>query len=149
MPRPGSQILIVGVHEDEVGVWRFLLRNIHRKASISLYKVDSANNACVAIEKLKAHPFELVMCLEPLEGIQVVIDSLRTHNPIARSLVLTTHGSHLSRYVADSLLTRPSTRELLERIAILLARKRGPRPGSHHRKPPEAVTVESSEAVAV
>ena len=118
--RPKKKILLMGANEDRVSVLTFTLKT-------HAYAVTVAPSAAEAIEFLRVLHFELLLCQMPLEGVDSVIDQARAADINTPSMVLTT--KQVEPVLCDAVLPDACTMELLlERIKVMSARKRGPRP---------------------
>jgi CheY-like chemotaxis protein len=133
--RPKKKILLVGASEDRLSILRFML-------DTNGFAVTAVVGAAAAIEQLRAQTYELLFCEHwPLPGIEHLLNQAYEIDPAMRSLVLapglTSSPAGLN---TDAVLLRGgcSSFELLERVKILTARKRGPR---SIRKQPIAVPV--------
>ena len=120
--RPPKKILLVASDEDHLGVLRFILET-------QRFRVTAAASAVEAAEILRTHFFEVLLCEWPLPGIEALLDQARAIDDQLRSLVLATSLKETPEGVyADAIATRGcSNAELLERVRILAARKRGPK----------------------
>lgn len=137
--RPKKRILLVGASEDRLSILKFML--VTRG-----FAVASAVGAAAAVEQLRAESYDLLLCDHwPLPGIEHLLNQAYEIDSATRSLVLApalaTSPAGLN---TDAILLRGgcSSAELLERVKVLTARKRGPRPT---RKQPVAVPVMSTE----
>jgi CheY-like chemotaxis protein len=126
--RPKKVILCVDDSEQELSVLTFML-------ATNGYRVLSALNGQEAIEMFSTAPVDLVLTdfvMPQMSGSQLV-DRLKQIAPHVPMILLgdpqkmggDIHG-------ADAVLAKKncSAQELLERIKIMSARKRGPRKGS-------------------
>ena len=137
--RPKKRILLVGASEDRLSILKFMF--VTRG-----FAVGSAVGAAAAVEQLHAESYDLLLCLWPLPlpGIEYLLNQAYDIDSAMRSLVLApalaTSPAGLN---TDAILLRGgcSSAELLERVKVLCARKRGPRPT---RKQPIAVPVMST-----
>ena len=126
--RPKKVILCVDDNEQELSVLKFTL-------STNGYRVVTANNGHDAIGVFSDHPIDLVLsdyAMPHMNGDQLVnrLKEIASHVPMIllgdpQKMCDQLHG-------ADALLPKKtcSPQELLERIKVMSARKRGPRKGS-------------------
>ncbi len=127
--RPKKVILCVDDNEQELSVLKFML-------ATNGYRVLAASNGQEAIAVFAAAPqVDLVLAdttMPQMSGGQLVerLKRMRSHVPmVLLGDVQTANGE---MHVADAVLARKncSTQELLERIKVMSARKRGPRKGA-------------------
>jgi two-component system response regulator CpxR len=126
--RPKKVILCVDDNEQELSVLKFML-------ATNGYKVVSATNGQEAIVIFAEIAVDLVLAdfvMPQMNGNQLV-DRLKQMAPHIPMILLgdpQKMGSDL--HAADVLLAKKncSAQELLERIKVMSARKRGPRKGS-------------------
>lgn len=126
--RPKKIILCVDDNEQELSVLKFML-------STNGYRVISANNGADAIGIFSETAVDLVLTdfsMPQMDGDQLVsrLKQIASHIPMIllgepQKMADRMHG-------ADALLAKKncSPQELLERIKVMSARKRGPRKGS-------------------
>ena len=133
--RPKKIILCVDDNEQELSVLKFML-------STNGYRVVPAHSAQEAISIFGDMAVDLVLsdfAMPQMNGDQLVgrLKQMASHIPMI--LLGDPHkmGDHL--HGADALLAKKncSPQELLERIKIMSARKRGPRKGSTRLAPAE------------
>jgi CheY-like chemotaxis protein len=127
--RPKKVILCVDDNEQELSVTKFMLET-------NGYRVLPAANGQEAIAIFATAPqIDLVLAdatLPKMSGGQLVerLKRMRCHVP----MMLLGDGQPASAeiHVADAMVARKncSTQELLERIKVMSARKRGPRKGA-------------------
>lgn len=127
--RPKKVILCVNNNEQELSVLRFML-------TTNGYRVLSASNGHEAIAIFTNAPqVDLVLAdttMPGMNGIQLAerLKRVRYHAPT----ILLGDGPAASGdiHVADAVLARKScsSQELLERVKVMSARKRGPRKGA-------------------
>jgi two-component system, OmpR family, response regulator CpxR len=126
--RPKKIILCVDDNEQELSVLKFML-------STNGYRVVSANNGADAIDVFGDHSVDLVLsdyAMPQMNGDQLVnrLKQIASHVPMILLGDPQKMGDQL--HGADALLPKKtcSAQELLERIKVMSARKRGPRKGS-------------------
>lgn len=139
--RPKKVILCVDDNEQELSVLKFML-------TTNGYRVLSATNGQEAIAQFASAPqIDLVVTdsnMPQMSGSQLVerLKRMASHVP----MILLGEGQAMNSeiHAADAMLARKncSSQELLERIKVMSARKRGPRKGtqriSHVRELAEA-----------
>jgi two-component system, OmpR family, response regulator CpxR len=126
--RPKKIILCVNENEQELSVLKFML-------ATNGYRVVSANNGQEAIGIFADTPVDLVLSdfsMPQMNGDQMVrrLKQIASHIPMILLGDPQKMGDAL--HGADALLAKKncSPQELLERIKVMSARKRGPRKGS-------------------
>jgi two-component system, OmpR family, response regulator CpxR len=126
--RPKKIILCVDDNEQELSILKFML-------SINGYRVLAAANGQEAIAVFAtAQQIDLVLAdttMPQMNGGQLVerLKRMRSHVPM---ILFGDAPAGGEMHVADAVLARKncSTQELLERIKVMSARKRGPRKGA-------------------
>jgi two-component system, OmpR family, response regulator CpxR len=127
--RPKKVILYVEDNEQELSVLRFLLE-------INGYKVLSASNGQEAIALFTKTPqIDLVLAntrMPQMTGHQLVERLKRIASYVPMLLLDDSQPGSGEIHAADAMMTRKncSAQELLERIKVMSARKRGPRKGA-------------------
>jgi DNA-binding response OmpR family regulator len=131
--RPKKVILCVDDNEQELSVLKFML-------TTNGYKVVSASNGQEAIGIFAETPVDLVLAdygLPQMNGSQLVgrLKQVAAHVPMILLGDPQRMGGEM--HAADALLAKKtcSPQELLERIKVMSARKRGPRKGSQRLVP--------------
>src|SRR3954468_9605238 len=126
--RPKKIILCVDDNEQELSVLKFML-------STNGYRVVSANNGADAIDIFSDTAVDLVLsdyAMPQMNGDQLVnrLKQIASHVPMILLGDPQKMGDQM--HGADALLAKKgcSPQELLERIKIMSARKRGPRKGA-------------------
>ncbi len=139
--RPKKVILCVNHNEQELSVLKFML-------STNGYRVVSASTGQEAIGVFKEAPVDLVLAefampqmtgkqlVERLKGIAAHVPMILLGDPQAMSGGLQMADAQLAKKNCTS-------QELLERIKIMSARKRGPRKGSQRMAPVGELAVAS------
>lgn len=134
--RPKKIILCVDDNEQDLSVLKFML-------STNGYRVLSASNGQEAIGIFEETAVDLVLSdfsMPQMNGDQLVrrLKQIASHVPM---IVLGDPQKMGEIHSADAVIARKncSPHELLERIKIMSARKRGPRKGSHRIFPQESV----------
>lgn len=134
--RPKKVILCVNGNEQELSVLKFTLIT-------NGYKVISAANGQEAIGAFSSNPIDLVLAemnLPQMSGDQLVhrLKKIAAHVPM---ILLGDPQAAGEIHLADAMLAKRncSSMELLERIKLMSARKRGPRKGAQRsqQQPPE------------
>ncbi len=131
--RPKKIILCVDDNEQDLSVLKFML-------STNGYRVVSATSGQEAIGVFADLPVDLVLadCSMPqMSGSQLVdrLKQIAGHVPMI--LLGDPQRMNGEMHGADALLAKRncSPQELLERIKVMSARKRGPRKGTHRMAP--------------
>ena len=139
--RPKKVILCVDNNEQELSVLKFML-------STNGYKVVAATNGQEAIGAFQANQVDLVLAdfnMQPMKGDQLVhrLKGIASHVPMI--LLGDTQMTGGEIHVADVLIGKKncSPQDLLERIKIMSARKRGPRKGAQRVAPPAQLAAAS------
>jgi two-component system response regulator CpxR len=127
--RPKKVILCVDDNEQELSVLRFML-------STNGYRVLAASNGQEAIALFTSAPqIDLVLAdtnMPQMSGDQLVQRLKRIASHVPMILLGETPATNGEIHAADAMLARKncSSQELLERIKVMSARKRGPRKGT-------------------
>lgn len=131
--RPKKIILCVNDNEQELSVMSFMLNT-------NGYRVVSATNGQEAIELFSGMQVDLVLAdysMPQMNGNQLVnrLKQIASHVPMI--LLGDPQAMNGQIHVADALLAKKqcSPQELLERVKIMSARKRGPRKGAMRHTP--------------
>jgi CheY-like chemotaxis protein len=139
--RPKKVILAVDDNEQELSVLAFMLNT-------NGYRVVTATNGEDAIGIFSDTPVDLVLTdhgMPQMDGSQLVgrLKQIAGHVP----MILLCDPARIADQVhgADALLAKKSytATELLERVKIMSARKRGPRKGSTRVHPQHHLAVAS------
>jgi len=124
--RPKKVILCVDDNEQELSVLKFML-------ATNGYRVLAASNGQEAIAVFATAPqIDLVLTdttMPQMSGGQLVERLKRMRGHVPMILLGDAQAASGELHVADAMLARKncSTQELLERIKVMSARKRGPR----------------------
>ncbi len=138
--RPKKVILCVDSNEQDLSVLKFML-------TTNGYRVLSAGNGPEAVGVFSENSVDLVLAnfsMPQMDGDQLVgrLKQIASHVP----MILLGDPQKMNGQIhrADALLSKKacSPHELLERVKVMSARKRGPRKGMHR------VTHEAELAVA-
>ncbi len=131
--RPKKIILCVNDNEQELSVMSFMLNT-------NGYRVVPATNGQEAIELFSGMQVDLVLtdyAMPQMNGAQMVgrLKQIASHVPMILLGDPQSMGGQI--HLADALLAKKqcSPQELLERIKIMSARKRGPRKGTIRQAP--------------
>lgn len=139
--RPKKVILCVDDNEQDLSVLKFML-------STNGYRVLSANSGQEAVSIFAENLIDLVLAdffMPQMSGDQLVnrLKQIGSHVP----MILLGDPQKMSGQIhsADALLAKKtcSPQELLERVKIMSARKRGPRKGMHRMAPAPELAVAS------
>jgi len=125
--RPKKVILCVDDNEQELSVLKFMLNT-------NGYRVISASTGQEAIREFSQNQVDLVLAdfhMQPMNGDQVVhrLKGIATHVPM---ILMADAPTGAEIHAADALLARKhcTPHDLLEKIKLMSARKRGPRKGA-------------------
>jgi two-component system, OmpR family, response regulator CpxR len=126
--RPKKIILCVDDNEQELSVLKFML-------TTNGYKVVSASTGQEAINVFTETQVDLVLTdfnMPQMNGGQLVSRLKRIASHVPMILLGDPQASAGTIHVADAMLAKKncSPQELLERIKVMSARKRGPRKGA-------------------
>jgi two-component system response regulator CpxR len=139
--RPKKIILCVDDNEQELSVLKFML-------ATNGYRVVSANNGADAIDIFADNAVDLVLSdysMPQMNGDQLVtrLKQIAAHVPMILLGDPQKMGDQM--HGADALLGKKtcSPQELLERIKVMSARKRGPRKGTTRMMSPPQFAVAS------
>ncbi len=131
--RPKKVILCVDDNEQELSVLKFML-------TTNGYKVVAAVNGQEAIGAFQTNQVDLVLAdfnMQPMKGDQLVhrLKAIASHVPMILLGDPQMTGGEI--HVADALIAKKNCtpQDLLERIKIMSARKRGPRKGTQRVTP--------------
>jgi len=131
--RPKKVILCVDDNEQELSVLKFML-------TTNGYKVVAATNGQEAVGAFQTNQVDLVLAdfnMQPMKGDQLVhrLKAIASHVPMILLADSQTTGGEI--HVADALIAKKNCppQDLLERIKIMSARKRGPRKGTQRVVP--------------
>ena len=139
--RPKKVILCVDDNEQELSVLKFML-------ATNGYRVVSATNGQDAISIFSETQVDLVLAdyvMPQMNGCQLVERLKQTASHVPMILLGDPQKMGGEMHAADALLAKKncSSQELLERIKVMSARKRGPRKGSQRMAPMAELAVAS------
>ena len=140
--RPKKVLLCVDDNEQELSVTKFMLET-------NGYRVLAATNGQEAIAIFATAPqIDLVLAdttMPQMSGGQLVERLKRMRGYVPMMLLADGQAASAEIHVADAMVARKncSTQELLERIKVMSARKRGPRKGSQRMAPAVELAVAS------
>lgn len=139
--RPKKVILCVDDSEQDLSVLSFML-------STNGYRVLPATSPQEAIDTFATSQIDLVLtdfAMPQMNGAQLVkrLKQMGSHVPMILLGDPQTMSSEI--HAADAMLAKKncSPLELLERIKIMSARKRGPRKGTHRMAPVQELAAAS------
>ncbi len=143
--RPKKVILCVNDNEQELSVTSFML-------STNGYRVLAATTGQEAIGLFTGTQVDLVLAdyaMTPMGGSQLVSRLKQIAGHVPMILLGDPQAMSGQIHLADALLAKKqcTTQELLERVKVMSARKRGPRKGAV-RQAPVAVPVVAELAAA-
>ncbi len=120
--RPKKRILLAACHEERASILKYVLETHSFVAVI-------APDAAEAVAQLRAQPWDLLLCELPFHGLVALLDQARAaYTP---SAVLTGALREAPPLLnADAMISKADAYPaiLLDRLKVLTARKRGPRP---------------------
>jgi two-component system, OmpR family, response regulator CpxR len=127
--RPKKVILCVDDNEQDLSVLKFML-------ATNGYRVLSANNGTEAVSIFAENLVDLVLAdysLPQMNGDQLVARLKQIAGHVPMILLGDPQKMNGQIHRADALLAKKacSPQELLERVKVMSARKRGPRKGMH------------------
>jgi two-component system, OmpR family, response regulator CpxR len=139
--RPKKVILCVDDNEQDLSVLAFML-------STNGYRVISTNNGQEAIALFAENLVDLVLvdfAMPQMNGNQLIVRLKQIAGHVPMILLGDPQKMEGQGLVADALLTKRtcSSFELLERIKVMSARKRGPRKGTQRLPQSAALAVAS------
>jgi DNA-binding response OmpR family regulator len=121
--RPKKIILLVDADENDTSLLRFVIENQGR------YRVVAASTTKEAKIAIWVASVDLVLCVVGKDIGEETITSVKQARPYIPMMVMV-HRPETCLFIADSIISKSTTPiELLERIAVMSARKRGPRKG--------------------
>jgi two-component system, OmpR family, response regulator CpxR len=130
--RPKKVILCVDENENDLSILKFLL-------TTHGYKVLSAPNGQEAIGAFNGTQVDLVLVgySNPQMNGGQIVDRLKRIAPHVPMILLGDPQNPAQIHVADAMVARKncSPLELLERVKVMSARKRGPRKGAQRLAP--------------
>ena len=122
--RPRKKVLLVGpLIDPDTAALRFVLRCT---ASLAVTHTVSIAEAQELLSETRGQ-FSLMLIIWPRWGDVPMLEAARAADPL---LPIMASVSRTASTGADCTLCRPTTAEVLERVKVLIARKRGPRKGS-------------------
>jgi CheY-like chemotaxis protein len=126
--RPKKRILLISGDELRTSTLKFML--VTRG-----YAVTAAADAVDAQKYIASEDWDLVLCDLPLPGVKDVTDTVHIACPHIPTLLLVGKGAPVPSELYSPIQERSlDATELLDRIKVMCARKRGPRKGAI-RKP--------------
>jgi two-component system response regulator CpxR len=140
--RPKKVILCVDDNEQELSVLKFML-------ATNGYRVLAVSNGQEAIAVFATAPqIDLVLAdttMPQMNGGQLVERLKRMRGHVPMILLGDAPAANGELHVADAVLVKRncSTQELLERIKVMSARKRGPRKGAQRFMPVDELAAAS------
>lgn len=134
--RPKRRILLIDANEDRIARMRFLLRT-HGYAVIS---ASSAREVCSFFEIDRP---DLVVAASDMPGLDCLLKSLHDEDAFIPQMIIAPAKTECHA-IADAVLFGAKPDELLERIKVMAAHKRGPRAA----KPPVSEWRTDAERLA-
>jgi DNA-binding response OmpR family regulator len=133
--RPKKKVLLVDTDENRLSILCFVLK-VHR------YAVHGVSNSASAMVEIVDWDPELVIVSTPLPSVNLrkLFADFTKISPAMSTLLLSDKSLLLDQgYAQATLLSTVRPAELLERVKMLAARKRGPR-----KFPVQSVTPEAA-----
>jgi two-component system response regulator CpxR len=124
--RPAKKILLAADDEDQIGDLRYLLY----VRGFRVVTAESGGAAVVALSEAPELTFDLLLVMWPLKGATGLLKLAKAIAPDLPAVVITENEDRLPLgFMPDMTLCRAqrTNAEILERIKVLTARKRGPR----------------------
>ena len=121
--RPKKKALLVDTDENRLSILRFVLK-VHR------YAVRGVDNSVSAIAEIVDWDPELIIVSTPLPSVNLrkLFADFTNISPAMSTLLISDKSLLLDQgYAQATLLSTVRPAELLERVKVLVARKRGPR----------------------
>jgi DNA-binding response OmpR family regulator len=118
--RPPKTILLVG-DDMRVGILRFVI------ATHSRYRVSLAVGAQQALDLLAVGRYDLLLCQAPLDLLEPLLVRAKMIDDVMPTMVLGAEGHPRPDCYCGAFLAGASTAEVLERMRVMIARKRGPK----------------------
>jgi two-component system response regulator CpxR len=137
--RPKKVVLCVNSNADRLGQRVFLLETHGRRVA----RARTATQALTMLRRTMPGTFDLLMMDLPLPDLTgETLRSARRMHPAMRTLIIGDTNALTVDYQADVFLPKgvASPAEVIERVRILLCRKRGPQP---QKKPVGSVRPET------
>jgi DNA-binding response OmpR family regulator len=133
---PKKVILVVCADEQLLSQRAFLLET----RGYRVVKAESAERAQAALRQMTVNTVDLVLIHAPLENALTLLRAAKILHPFTHTLVTSDFAGYDGNLLTHADVYLPkgcwAAAELLERIKILVARKRGP-----HKKPVASVGV--------
>ena len=119
--KPKKHILLVGENDAAMAPLRFALRNSSQSSNASNYMVTTANSADEVCNLLAEGSFDMMLVQLPVTPLEPFLERVNKIDSTFPVLVM-------------NVINKPSMAEILDRVKVMTARKRGPKLGSHHGK---------------
>lgn len=138
--RPKRVVLLVGEKESDLNLLSYVLtiRNYAVVAAASLQEVHFL---------LSKSTCDIMIIQSPMASTTELMKHAKKINPAIPIILLSASKQEPLNVYADAVLYKPSSMELLERIRVMSARKRGPRKG--YKKQPESERIEVTANTSV
>lgn len=130
--RPARTILLCG--EGELSDLRFCLTHAKANSGSGCYKVVTAETTAEALAAMEVLEFDLLLCQLPFKNVDSLLKIAKQKHGARVTMVIVTKTGDREGLLADSQLFKPARWDLLERIKMLMVRKRGPRRSWEARK---------------
>lgn len=143
---PAKQILLVGEDDTKLSILRYVLRINSYRSNYACYEVTTATSAEEAIGLLTNNHYNLLLCQYHFASMETLLSQVKKIDDNLKTIVIEEKASRLSAIYADAVLFKPTYFELLERIKVLLHRKRGPMKGMKRKVASEKVQLGEERA---
>ena len=131
--RPAKRILLACEDEERACILRFVLRHSVPSSNAVYYSVTFAINAAYALEAIKTARYDVLLCQKPLKGVDELVGQARASDVKMKIVVLTDRADQTPSAIVDAVLCRAPMMELLERLKVLVQKKRGPSPSNQKK----------------
>ena len=143
--RAAKNILLVGENDFTLSPLRFMLS--HSTPTLNshfgrCYLVVTANSVQEALDTLSESQFDLMLCQCPVASLDSLLSHAKAIDDRMPTVVLYDKGSEAAECCADAAMHKPAMDELLERIRIMVQRRRGPHKGWKKGVAPERPVVQ-------
>jgi hypothetical protein len=128
--RSGKGILLLGENELTLSTLRFTLMNSRPTPTSALYRVGTDKTAQDALRAISEREYYLILVQQPFASLGELVAQARAMGANIPTLILTDKQPSPGYVWPESVLYRPSNARILETVAVMVQRKRGPKPGT-------------------
>ena len=125
-----TDLLLVGENEFTLSPLRFTLVNSRPYLSAGCYRVDTAKTAQDALQALVEKEYRLMLVQPPVASLGELVAQATAIGANTPTLILTNTKPPEGQVYPENILYKPSNARILEMVAVMIQRKRGPRKGS-------------------